>query len=115
EQAESDTLTDRVLELLTKIQAFCPADRLIPALPVPLEVVLNRILGRDSHVIATRVTIVEALNRLEEDDRTTAVVNLATLGLMLHPFDREILSRRYNGNILNGSYGLARHDLDVLC
>ncbi|MCB1187507.1 AAA family ATPase [bacterium] len=115
EQAESDTLTDRVLELLTKIQAFCPADRLIPALPVPLEVVLNRVLGRDSHVIATRVTIIEALNRLEEDDRTTAVINLATLGLMLHPFDREILSRRYNGNILNGSYGLARHDLDVLC
>ncbi|MEZ5338170.1 MAG: AAA family ATPase [bacterium] len=115
EQAQSDSLADRVLELLTKVQAFCPAERFIPALSVPLETVLNRILERGSHVIATKVTIVEALNRLEEEDRTNAVVNLASLGLMLHPFDRELLSRRYNGNILNGSHGLARHDLDVLC
>jgi SpoVK/Ycf46/Vps4 family AAA+-type ATPase len=115
EQAESDTLIDRVLELMTKIQTFCPADRFIPALPVPLEHVLNKILARDNHVIATRVALIEALNHLEEEDRTAAVVNLATLGLLLHPFDREIISRRYNGNIANGNYGLARHDLDVLC
>lgn len=115
EQAESDTLIERILELMTKIQTFCPADRFIPALQVPLERVLNRILERDTHVIATRVALVEALNHLEEEDRTAAVVNLATLGLLLHPFDREIISRRYNGNITNGNYGLARHDLDVLC
>ncbi len=115
EQAQSDTLVDRVLELITKVQTYCPADRFIPALRVPLELVLNRILERDSHVIATKVTILETLNKLEEDERTPAVINLASLGLLLHPFDRDMLSRRYNGNIANGSYGLARHDLDVLC